>query len=399
MKNPTPPIDHIYQMQVEEYGGYPSIDADLFTSIYHESTVKLPGDPLHNSSINFYNHHEDDKKNRPRDTKIYFPSRVYHFYEMREAVVLENHLSAAAQTPSCSMYISWPDEATRDLLLVCCEISKHQPVTALYMGGVTCDDSSLTAPRMINPQVLHLYKCNLPSNFVENLIQQLKGSGDSLQRLELDMMDLSPYGSLLDELLENLVGHHETHKCQRKLELWLKYKTNLSEGFRVKWKKRCEGVESIHCWISPWLGKIQCSFSRTVDTNQFLHSVTFAFHQRIEFISQRSTRIKSRKKFPFSERTFFCDKNGVKQNFTLIYQENTSHFWEPLVCTKSFFLPEVIYLIRLHLSASAKAQWLIYLFLCILFPSKMEAMFEKMLNSNRIYPKIPAFPNKLLTKS
>ena len=250
MKDSRPLVQFVYEMQVEAYPG--SIDADLFKSLYHEATVKLPDHPLHNQYINWYNHWEDDWMNRPRDvTGIYFPSRVYHFERMREAVVLENHLSAAAQTPSCSMYIEYPGETTRDMLLVCSEIFNQQPVTALYMLYVTCRDSSLTALRMINPQVLYLALCNLPSNFVENLIQQLKGSGDSLQRLYLVAMNLSPYESLPDELLEDLVAHHETHKGQRKLKLQLRggIISNLSEGFKVKWRKRCEGVESIDCVI------------------------------------------------------------------------------------------------------------------------------------------------------
>ena len=261
MKDPRPLINYLYEMQVEEYlskmrsSGRPSIDADLFQSLHDESTVKLPDHPLHNQFINFYNHREDDREKRPRDTTLYFPSRVYHFRDIKEVVVLENHLSMAAKTPNCTMSTRWPREAIRDLLLSCSEIFKQQPVTALYMFGVTCHDSSLTALRMINPQVLHLWECNLPPNYVESLIQQLKGSGDSLQKLELLAMDLSPYESLLDELLENLVAHHETHKGQRKLVLLLignKFiqPTNLSEGFKVKWRERCRGVESIHCVIS-----------------------------------------------------------------------------------------------------------------------------------------------------
>ena len=261
MKNPTPLIDHTYQMQIEDYlskmrtGRYPSIDPDLFKSFYTETTVELPDYPLHNSCINFYDHEEDDLRRRPRDvTKIYFPSRVYHFFVMKEAVVLENHLSVATQTPSCAMYILGPREATRDLLQICSEIFNQQPVTALRMHGVTCDDSSVTAPRMNNPQYLRLRSCNLPSNFVANLFQQLKGSRDSLQVLELYGMDLSPCESLLDELLEDLVAHHETHKGRRELKLKLEgYNrlTNLSEGFRKKWLERCRGVESINCDIGP----------------------------------------------------------------------------------------------------------------------------------------------------
>ena len=266
MKDARPLVQFMYEMQVEDYlrqmrtNYYPSIDADLFNSLYHEATVKLPDHPLHNQYINRYNHFEDDWRTRPRDvTRIYFPSRVYHFRYMSEAVVLENHLSAAAQTPNCTMFI-WIDPdlipEARDMLLVCSEISNQQPVTALYMHDVTCNDSSLTAPRMNNPQVLKLSFCDLPTNFVENLIQQLKGSGDSLQKLQLSYMNLRPYESLLDELLENLVAHHETHKGQRKLELKLwggeEDPTNLSEGFRVKWRERCEGVESIHCEIDDY---------------------------------------------------------------------------------------------------------------------------------------------------
>ena len=253
MKDSRPLVQYLYQILIVDCRnqmkthGVLSADKDLFKSLFLESRVKLPDDPLHNSYINWYDHMEDDSKNRPRDTTpIYFPSELYVFRDMREGVVLENHLSAAApQTPNCSMYIRWliPREAERDVLLVCSAIFEHQPVTALDMWNVTCRDSSLTAPRMINPQALRLWDCDLPSNFVENLIQQLKGSGDSLQELDLSEMDLSPYESLLDELLENLAAHHETHKGQRKLVLRLR--GYLSEGFRVKWRKRFEGVESI----------------------------------------------------------------------------------------------------------------------------------------------------------
>ena len=261
VKNPRPLINYLYEMQVQNYlsemrtGLEPSIDADLFKSIISES--QLPDHPLHNQFINHYHHSKDDRRNRPCDTTpIYFPSRVYHFRKMKQAVVLENHLSAAAQTPNCAMYIWNPDEATtRDLLQICSEIFKQQPVTDLFMLNVTCRDSSLTVPRMINPESLDLRLCFLPLYFVRSLIQQLFGTGDSLQLLRLLFMDLSPSESLLDELLENLVAHHEVQKGQRKMELELKghkiwnKPTNLSEDFKVKWRKPCEGVESADCDI------------------------------------------------------------------------------------------------------------------------------------------------------
>ena len=50
---------------------------------------------------------------------------------------------------------------------------------------------------------------------MRSLIRDLFGAGDSLQKLWLFNIDLSPCESLLDELLENLVAHHEAHKGQR----------------------------------------------------------------------------------------------------------------------------------------------------------------------------------------
>ena len=261
MKDPKPLVQFVYEMQVEHYlrhrsMGHPSIDADLFKYFNTEATVPLPDHPLHNKFLNHYNHREDDRKKRPRDTTpIYFLSRVYHFKDMREAVVLENHLSAPAQTPNCAMYIWYPDKA-RDVLshvlLVCSEIFKQQPVTDLHMWGINCHDSSLPAPRMINPQHLELAICDLPDQFVRSLIQQLFEASDSLQELRLHEINFRPYESLLDELLENLVAHHETQKGQRELylNLWL-FEINLSGDFCERWRERCEGVESINCDIYP----------------------------------------------------------------------------------------------------------------------------------------------------
>ena len=264
MKDPRPLVEHLYEAWIDEvyvsemrdsnhhFPDLSSTDAYLFKSIFTES--QLPDHPLHNKFINYYDHHKDDRMKRPHDTKkIYFPSRVYHFNHMREVVVMENHLSAAAQTPNCAMVIYndpfWPPEAvTRDVLLVCSEIFKQQPVTHLCMVGVDCHNLSLTAQRMINPQYLCLCECDLPDQFVRSLIQDLFGAGDSLQKLVLDGINLRPFESLLDELIENLVVHHVTHKGQRKLGLWL-FGTRLSEDFKEKWRKGCRGVESIDCKI------------------------------------------------------------------------------------------------------------------------------------------------------
>ena len=65
-------------------------------------------------------------------------------------------------------------------------------------------------------------------------------------------MNLEPFKSLLDELLDDLVAHHQRKReaglAQRKLELILKG-LDLSWEFKKKWENRCEKVDSIDCRI------------------------------------------------------------------------------------------------------------------------------------------------------
>ena len=120
------------------------------------------------------------------------------------------------------------------------------------MLDVTCN--SLEAPRLTKPVSVDLFWCKFPAVFMEKILRQLFGCGDSLQKLQLYWMNLAPFESLLDELLEELVAHHEAGLAQRKLQLELrgkkKHPTNLSEEFVKKWRNRCEKVDSIDCQIS-----------------------------------------------------------------------------------------------------------------------------------------------------
>ena len=244
MKDSRPLVQHMYEMQVE-YG--PDIDPDLFRSLQREATVRLVDDPLHNKYINYND--EDERK------KVYFPSQVYDFKEMNHEVVLENH--QGEEIPPCAMNIRRPDEAVSDSLLsICSQIWKHQPVSCLWMEDVTCN--SLEPPRLTNPWVVHLFDCRLPEDFVEKLLRQLIEChcGGTLQELYLGYMDLRPFEPLIDELLEDLVAHHEAGLAQGKLWLMLRLRgfednpTNLSWEFVEKWRNRCEKVDSIYCEIT-----------------------------------------------------------------------------------------------------------------------------------------------------
>ena len=167
--------------------------------------------------------------------------------------MLEKHLTEEIRP--CTMYISSPDEAVMDSLVsICSHIWRHQPLTDLYMGFVTCN--LLEAPRLIKPGSMELSVCKLPKVFMQIILCQLIEChcGETLEKLALTHMDLSPFESLLDELLEDLVAHHEAGLAQRKLVLWLKgimgwKPTNLSEEFKKKWRNRCEKVDSINCVI------------------------------------------------------------------------------------------------------------------------------------------------------
>ena len=102
-----------------------------------------------------------------------------------------------------------------------------------------------------NPQSVCFWHCVLPHSFSWSTLRQLKGCGDSLQVLQLRLMYLAPFESLLDELLEDLVTHHEAGLAQRKLELRLEgFKdwkpTKLSEEFVEKWRNRCQGIGSVY---------------------------------------------------------------------------------------------------------------------------------------------------------
>ena len=107
---------------------------------------------------------------------------------------------------------------------------------------------------------LILWQCKLPDGHVEKILRQLFGCGESLQRLGLWSMDHKCIESLLDELLEDLVAHHQRKReaglAQRKFELWLTEEfvillTDLSEEFKEKWRSRCQDIDSVYCKIHP----------------------------------------------------------------------------------------------------------------------------------------------------
>ena len=111
------------------------------------------------------------------------------------------------------------------------------------------------------------YRCSarpyFSGPFIRKLLHQLFGCSDFLEILWLDGMNLKPIERDLDELLEDIVPHHEAGSAHRKLRLWLgkdlfdnydkeeMYRTNLSEVFVEKWMNRCDEVWTMDCEIYP----------------------------------------------------------------------------------------------------------------------------------------------------
>ena len=264
-EEPEPLVHHVYEMQIEDYqyemrvGRIPLIDTNLFKSLDTESTVRLFDHPLHNKYINYFSYLWDYEIWKSRYTTLFFPSRLYHFFEMREEVKLEDHLNEVTEIPPCTVYIHNPGYAVKNALLATCgKIWRHQAVTDLYMEGGTIEYPTLEAPKMINPVSLILSHCNLPEHFLSSILHQLKGSEESLHLLWLDLrfMILKWLERDLDELLENLVGHHQSSKDagldQRRLVLRLGggiISGNVSEEFVEKWRNGCKKVDSIDCRI------------------------------------------------------------------------------------------------------------------------------------------------------
>ena len=265
MKDPTLLVAHCYEMytaaelnrmRADSIGheeverqlkaeGKNKFDINLFDPLYRESRVQLPGRPLHNTYINYYNHRDDEDT-----TPVYRPSQYYGFVSMKKNVVLEE--VRGTEIPECAMSVDEPDESvTQSIFKTCRKISEHQAVTDLEMLEVRCESSTLDELPLISAHArsVNLIRCALPMRYLRYIFRQLFQSVNKLQSLELSYMELKPIEAELDELLERLVSHHESGKAQSELILIIvgtkEEPTNLSPEFVDKWTGRCEGIESI----------------------------------------------------------------------------------------------------------------------------------------------------------
>ena len=195
MKDPRPLVQYIYELQIEDYltrmrtSGDPSIDADLLKSLHTESKVRLFDHALHNKYINCYNHKEDDKKKRPRDTaSIYVPSRLFVFHTMMDDVSTESTENLGnTDIAECAMSIVGPSTAvSKGLLSTCCGICDDQPITDLRIAEVNepdhFDSNGFNLSK--NIKSMSIRECQLSHEIQNHLLQQLS-KGQSLIFLDL----------------------------------------------------------------------------------------------------------------------------------------------------------------------------------------------------------------------
>ena len=181
MSDPTPLVNHVYQMWIDEQLQHtrnkgalpPEMHAEeSFRSLYKESTFKLTGYPLHNQHINYYNHLSEAHRDT---TPIHLPSKLFWFRYMKESITCEDQPKNNT-VPDCVMWIEQPSTPVKKALLsTCVRISEIQPVTDLCMSSVRCKGWPASNLFKISEsaQSVTLNDCTLPSstmNPLNNLI-------------------------------------------------------------------------------------------------------------------------------------------------------------------------------------------------------------------------------------
>ena len=248
MKDPTPLMNHVYEMYIEYVCNWNSNDdteivrqlhaegkhpSDLFRSMYSESTIPLSGRPGNNQNIYWNSMHKGD---------IDTPSKLYVFNCVREDDVPDVKLKEESdEIPECILWIKNPDAAaTKTLMVRCCKISRCQPLKLLIMSDVYCEDwtpaEQLTISKSV--QSMAIINCYLDLNFWKNILHQLSDCVN-LQILWFGYTNLYQLEEDLDELLDNLDKRDPTN---HKVGVHLTVK-KFSQKFVTKWRRPCSAIE------------------------------------------------------------------------------------------------------------------------------------------------------------
>ena len=246
MADPTPLVGYVYEVYTKRYQDWMRTgkwdrdqdglmlpykrdinDVELFTSIYKESTVMLPGSPYHNPYVNIYSN--------PKDiAPVYVPGRLHVFQEMGNDVPIDFKHSEQCAKDECTVVIDSPKSTViNSLLSICNRISQSQPLSSLCLMGI--DSQELTGADVpifgTHIQSLWLLQNKLPVRFLSNMLYQLSSKCSSLETLVVKDMQLHHLEDELDTLFESLAQNHHTNSY---LKIWMANNT-LSEVFKQRW--------------------------------------------------------------------------------------------------------------------------------------------------------------------
>ena len=249
MKDPTPLVNHAYEMYMEYvYDSFnPDCESeivrqlhaqgkdiiDLFCSMYRESRISLRGLPGYNQYIYWNAMYKGD---------IDTPSKLYFFNAVtKDDVPNAKFTNGSDEATECMLWIEKPDAvAAKTLLATCSEISRRQPVNVLVMLNVHCDnlipEEMLTFSK--NVQSVVLINTDLALNFWQNIFHQLSDC-QYLRHLWLVNSHLHQLEEDLNELLEYL-DRRDPAKPQLNVQL---LQNNFSKKFVRKWGRPGSVIE------------------------------------------------------------------------------------------------------------------------------------------------------------
>ena len=238
MADPTPLIDHVYELWIQRHlklTRYGQIDDDneeklrrlgknindirFFQSLYKESTIVLPGTAFHNEHINCY--FEGDA------SPVYLPSRIFLFYNMKKNIewfaIPENRNENVKIQVTDSIFVcSQSDEEASGSFNQIRRISQLQPISDMWFHNINCNDTDNTEVLNISHRVrsVYLLNCVLPAAMLDHLLQQISVSstitriyfrGTSLRHIESLSLQYLPSLTHLDLWNTNLCRFHILH--------------------------------------------------------------------------------------------------------------------------------------------------------------------------------------------
>ena len=153
-------------------------NTELFRLLYSESAVQLPGSPLQNHYINWFDHDDDDQNDKQRKlSTVHIPSKHFEFRNLKEKLPdLKLPSSYHDEKVECFVSIGNPNsEVTESLLSVCCEISQAQEITHLWLENIKLQHSTYNMKLRLSQNALSLtiINCKLPKNLTCELLAQL----------------------------------------------------------------------------------------------------------------------------------------------------------------------------------------------------------------------------------